>query len=134
MSFLTTKFRLQTSLQYGGVKDLTDEDLEHIIVEASGAELNSKASSAFQATVSLAADYLWEKLQDQLRDIANDLLAEILHEEQQKQEEEYHDLLCTAHVYLGNLLPKRRTLHGKRAVLSHLVISQFLHQRPRNVR
>jgi hypothetical protein len=79
---------MQTSLQYGGVKDVTEEDFERVIVEASGIELTNKTSQAFHTTVSFASDYIYEKLQDKLRDISDELTAEITNEAL-KAEEEY---------------------------------------------
>eukprot|EP01114_Cavostelium_apophysatum_P024573 TRINITY_DN965_c0_g1_i1.p1 TRINITY_DN965_c0_g1~~TRINITY_DN965_c0_g1_i1.p1 ORF type:complete len:960 (+),score=342.73 TRINITY_DN965_c0_g1_i1:143-3022(+) len=64
--------RFQSVLAYGG-KDLSEEELERVIVASSSAELSNKASQAFYSTVSIASDYLYEKVQDQLQDIVDEL-------------------------------------------------------------
>jgi len=63
--------RLQTNLQFGG-KDLPEEDISRVM-EAAVAELGAKSSAAFHSTVSIASDYLYEKLLDQLQDIVFEL-------------------------------------------------------------
>jgi len=64
--------RLQTNLSYGG-KDLPEEEFERIIVSSATAELSSKGNQAFHSTVSIASDYLYEKIQDKLQDILFEL-------------------------------------------------------------
>jgi len=59
--------RLQMTLSYGG-KDLSEEELERVLVSATSAELNSKANQALYSTVQIASDYLYEKMQDKLQD------------------------------------------------------------------
>jgi len=63
--------RLQMNLQFGG-KDLPDEDLSRVM-EAAVAELGAKSSAAFHSTVSIASDYLYEKLLDKIQDIVFEL-------------------------------------------------------------
>jgi len=68
--------RLQTNLAFGG-KDLPEDEFERVLVSAAGAELSAKANQAFHQTVTIASDYLYEKMHDQLKDISDDLLNEI---------------------------------------------------------
>jgi len=68
--------RLQTNLAFGG-KDIPENEFERVIVDSAGAELSSKANQAFHQTVTIASDYLYEKMHDQLVVIADDLSSEV---------------------------------------------------------
>jgi len=67
--------RLQTNLAFGG-KDLPEDEFEKVIVTSAGSELSGKANQAFHQTVTIASDYLYEKMHDQLLDIADELTSE----------------------------------------------------------
>jgi len=68
--------RLQTNLAFGS-KDLPEDEFERVIVSSAGAELSSKANQAFHQTVTIASDYLYEKMHDQLKDIVDELSSEV---------------------------------------------------------
>lgn len=98
-------WRLQTNLAFGG-KDLTEEDYEKILIEGAAAQLSTKVTyrtsfndlllsgqasfqkhseylfrfdgslNSFEMTV-WCTDYLYEKIQDQLQDIADELTSEV---------------------------------------------------------
>jgi len=78
---------LRTNLAFGG-KDLTEEDFSKIIVDAAGAELSDKSNTALHSTVTIASDYLYEKMHEQLQSIYDDLQEEIVSEHRDKQEDE----------------------------------------------
>jgi len=67
--------RLQTNLAVGG-KDLQEEEWQKILVDSVALELSAKAGTAFHSTSTIASDYLYEKIQDQLQDISDELFAE----------------------------------------------------------
>ena len=81
--------RLQPNLIFGAGKDLTPEEYERALVEVAGVELSNKASQALHSVCSIASDYLYEKLQDKLRDISDELAEEINSEQKKKEAEEY---------------------------------------------
>jgi len=60
--------RLETNLAVGG-RDVQEEDLEKVLVEMAFGDISSKASQALHSTATIASDYMYEKLQDQLQDI-----------------------------------------------------------------
>jgi len=68
--------RLQTNLAFGG-KDLPEDEFERVLVSTAGAELGAKANQAFHQTVTIASDYMYEKMQDLLQDICDDLTNEV---------------------------------------------------------
>jgi len=68
--------RLQTNLAFGG-KDLPEDEFEKVLVNSAGAELSAKANQAFHQTVTIASDYLYEKMHSQLQDIADELASEV---------------------------------------------------------
>jgi len=78
---------LLTNLQYGGTKDLTQEDLERVLVDVAGVELTTRANQGFFSSVSIASDYLYEKMHDLLKNIADELLTEATQETSRQEEE-----------------------------------------------
>jgi len=89
-----TVTRLQMTLSYGG-KDLSEEELERVIVSATSAELNSKANQALYSTVQIASDYLYEKVQDKLQDVLFEMNAAEQKAAEQKEAEEAKKVAAT---------------------------------------
>jgi len=83
--------RLRTVLAYGG-KDLSEQDLGSLLVDATQVELGAKASQGFFSVITLASEYLYEKIGDQLKSIYDDLTSEIQQTEDQAIEEAKKDL------------------------------------------
>jgi hypothetical protein len=70
--------RLGTNLQFGfSAKDMGEEDFEQVLVNAAGAELSNRANQALHGTVTVASDYLYEKLEAKLRDALEEVNIEI---------------------------------------------------------
>lgn len=68
--------RMQTNLAFGG-KDLPEDEFEKILVGAAHSQLSAKANQALHSTVSIATDYLYEKTQERLQDVADELANEV---------------------------------------------------------
>lgn len=66
---------MQTVLAFGA-KDLEQEEIERVLIESAGAQLIAKANQALHNLVSLASDYIYEKVGDQLNFIADELIEE----------------------------------------------------------
>eukprot|EP01119_Soliformovum_irregulare_P002545 TRINITY_DN1278_c0_g1_i1.p1 TRINITY_DN1278_c0_g1~~TRINITY_DN1278_c0_g1_i1.p1 ORF type:complete len:952 (+),score=343.92 TRINITY_DN1278_c0_g1_i1:87-2942(+) len=64
--------RLQTNLQYGA-KDVGSEEFDRILVDLATGELSLKATQAFHSTVTVAADYLYEKMEDSLTELYDEI-------------------------------------------------------------
>jgi len=79
--------RLQTNLAFGG-KDLPEDEFQNILATQAHAQLSSKAQQALHSTVSIVSDYLYEKLQDQLVNVADELIFGVTQEAMKQKEEE----------------------------------------------
>jgi len=78
--------RTKTVLAYGG-KDLSEQDIGGVLVDSALIDLGAKASQSFFSVITIASEYLYEKIGDRLKTLYDEITTEIQIQEDQSVEE-----------------------------------------------